>query len=152
AAGFGGADSFTYHANDGALSSNTVTVSLTVNDRAPAAAADSYSTNKGTALNVDAASGVLKNDTDPDGDALTAVLDTNVAHGTLALNANGSFPYTPAAGYAGADAFAYHASDGTLSSATVGVSLTVSDRAPVAAADSYSTNKGTALSIDAPNG
>ena len=114
------------------------------------AIADSYSTNKGTALTVDAANGVLKNDTDPDtGDTLTAVLNANVAHGVLALNANGSFTYTPAAGYGGPDSFTYHASDGTLSSSTVTVSLTVNDRAPVANADSYTTNEDTPLVVPA---
>ena len=46
-----------------------------------------------------AAPGVLANDTDPDGDPLTAVLVTGPSHGTLTLNANGSFTYTPAANY-----------------------------------------------------
>jgi VCBS repeat-containing protein len=151
-AGYGGPDSFTYHASDGTLSSSTVTVSLTVTDGAPVAVADSYSTNKNTPLNVDAANGVLKNDTDPDGDTLTAVLNANVAHGTLALSANGSFTYTPVAGYSGADSFTYHAGDGTLSSNTVTVSLTISDGAPVAAAESYSTNEATALPVNAANG
>ena len=135
-------------------SSNTVTVSLTVSavNHAPVAVADSYSTNKNTALNVNAANGVLKNDTDPDGDTLTAALDANVAHGTLSLSSNGSFTYTPTAGYGGADSFTYHANDGTLNSNTVTVSLTVSDRAPVAVADSYSTNENTALNVNAANG
>ena len=60
----------------------------------PVAAPDSYTTNRNTALVV-AAPGVLANDTDPNGDALTAVLVTNPSHGTLTLNANGSFTYTP---------------------------------------------------------
>jgi len=48
---------------------------------------------------------VLANDTDADGDPLTAVLVTSAMHGTLALNADGSFSYTPAAGFSGADSF-----------------------------------------------
>ena len=50
----------------------------------------------GTTLIV-AAPGVLINDLDPDGESVTAVLVTPPAHGTLALNADGSFVYTPAA-------------------------------------------------------
>ena len=152
AAGFVGTETFTYTMRDTAGLTSTATVTVTVAhvDHPPVAVADSYSTNKGTALTVDAANGVLKNDTDPDsGDTLTAVLNANVAHGVLALNANGSFTYTPAAGYGGPDSFTYHASDGTLSSNTVTVSLTVNDRAPVANADSYTTNEDTPLVVPA---
>ena len=60
---------------------------------------------------------MLANDTDPNGDALTAVLVTNPAHGTLTLNADGSFTYTPAGDYTGPDSFTYRASDGTPTSA-----------------------------------
>ena len=59
---------------------------------------------------------MLANDTDADGDALTAILVTGPAHGTLALNADGSFIYTPAANYNGADSFTYKASDGSADS------------------------------------
>ena len=61
--------------------------------------------------------GVLANDTDVDGDALTASLVTQPAHGTLSLNADGSFTYTPDANYNGADTFTYAANDGTADSA-----------------------------------
>ena len=61
---------------------------------APVAVADSYSTPQNTAL-VQAAPGVLTNDTDADSNPLTAVLDANVTHGALTLNANGGFTYTP---------------------------------------------------------
>src|SRR5262249_26420746 len=147
-----GADSFTYHARDAALSSNTVTVSITVTDRAPTAVADAYSTNGGTALNVNVASGVLHNDTHPDTDPLTAALVGNIAHGALALSADGSFTCTSATGYRGPDSFTYHAHDGTLDSNTVSVTLTVVDRAPVAVADSYSTDEDTALTVNVANG
>ena len=56
--------------------------------------------------------GVLGNDTDADSDPLTAVLNANVSHGSLTLNANGSFLYTPTAAYSGSDSFTYHANDG----------------------------------------
>ena len=100
----------------------TLTVSA-VND-APAAAADAYSTAEDTARTV-AAPGVLGNDSDPDGNPLTAVLGSGPSHGTLTLNANGAFTYTPAANYSGSDSFTYRASDGTLTSNLATVTLTV---------------------------
>ncbi|MDI6712342.1 MAG: cell wall-binding repeat-containing protein [Anaerosomatales bacterium] len=93
-------------------------------NRAPVANTDTYSTTAGQTLTV-AAPGVLANDTDPDGDPLTAQLVTTAAHGTLSLNPNGSFSYTPAAGYTGTDSFSYRASDGALLSGTASVLITV---------------------------
>ncbi len=110
----------------------TITVSP-VND-APAAAGDSYSTAEDTARTV-AAPGVLGNDSDPDGTTLTAVLVSGPSHGTLTLNPDGSFTYTPAANYNGPDSFTYRASDGTLTSnvATVAISVTAVNDAPTVA-------------------
>jgi large repetitive protein len=123
---YNGLDSFTYKAKDASLDSNSATVSITVtavND-APVAQGDSYNTNEDTQLQV-AAPGVLTNDTDVDSANLTAVQVSGPSHGTLNLNANGSFSYTPAANYNGPDSFTYKASDGTASSNTVTVSITV---------------------------
>src|SRR4029450_4493428 len=97
--------------------SNVATAAITVtavND-APVAAGDAFSTAEDTVLTVPAP-GVLGNDADPDGDPLTAVLVSGPGHGSLTLNANGSFSYTPAADFAGSDSFSYRASDGTLTS------------------------------------
>jgi VCBS repeat-containing protein len=91
---------------------------------APVATNDSYTTSEDTAL-TEAAPGVLTNDTDADGDALTAALVSGPAHGTLTLNADGSFTYTPAANYNGPDAFTYKANDGIANSNVATVSLTV---------------------------
>ncbi len=116
-----------------------------VND-APVAVADSYSTTENTARIV-SAPGVLANDTDVEGDDLTAVKVSDPAHGTVTFNADGSFTYTPATDYVGADSFTYKANDGTLDSNTVTVSITVTvpNTAPVAKADSYETDEGVAL-------
>ena len=104
--------------------SNNVTPTA-VND-APVATGESHSTTQGVPLVV-ATPGVLGNDTDVDSPSLTAELVTGPTHGTLALNANGSFTYTPAAGFFGADAFTYRARDvdPTRGSNVVTVSLTV---------------------------
>src|SRR2546425_6037606 len=118
AANYNGPDSFTYKANDGQADSGIATVSITitgVND-APVALNDTYSTAEDTTLNV-AALGVLANDTDVDGDPLRAVLVSQPTHGSLTLNGNGSFSYTPAANYNGPDSFTYKANDAQADSA-----------------------------------
>ena len=68
---------------------------------------------------------MLSNDTDTEGDTLTAALDTDVSNGTLALSSDGSFTYTPNANFNGEDSFTYTATDGLLSSNSANVSITV---------------------------
>ncbi|NND03945.1 MAG: tandem-95 repeat protein [Acidimicrobiia bacterium] len=115
--GFGGTDYFTYHATDDMDDSEIVRVTIIVvpDNEAPVAVADEYDVAKNGEL-VITAPGVLGNDSDPDGDTLEAVLDTAPIHGTLALNANGSFTYEPDSGYVGVDGFRYHANDGEADS------------------------------------
>jgi len=120
-------------------------------NRAPQAMDDSYSTDKNTALTI-SASGVLANDADADGDVLSAVLATGVAHGTIVLNADGSFTYTPAYNFVGSDSFTYQATDGELTSTPADVTITVTEvnHAPAASPDSYAVNEDATLSIAAP--
>lgn len=91
---------------------------------APVAGDDAYNATEDTQLVVPAP-GVLGNDADADNNSLTAVLDTGTANGTLALNADGSFTYDPAANFCGQDSFTYHANDGVLNSNVATVSITV---------------------------
>jgi hypothetical protein len=108
------------------LAEDTGTASITaspVND-APTAVADGFTALADRTLNI-GAPGVLFNDSDVDGDSLTAVKVNSPAHGVLTLAANGAFSYTPADGYRGPDAFSYRASDGDLESATRVVTLNV---------------------------
>ena len=153
AANWSGTDTFTYKANDGTVESGVATVTLTVNAvaDAPAAADDSYVCDEDSALMV-AAAGVLANDADPDGDALTAVLVAGPAHGALTPNADGSFTYTPAADWSGTDTFTYKANDGTRDGnvATVTITVRATNDAPAAAEDSYATDEDTALVVLAP--
>ncbi len=93
-------------------------------NKPPVASNDSYSTNQGQPLN-EAAPGVLANDTDPEGNTLTAVKVSGPANGTLTLNSDGSFTYTPSSGFSGSDTFTYKAYDGTADSNTVTVTITV---------------------------
>jgi len=154
-ANFHGTDTFTFIVNDGTIDSNTATVSITVtpvND-APVAVNDTYATSFQKALTVDAVNGVLKNDSDVDGDPMTAILVTNVNNGTLVLAADGSFTYTPNTGFNGVDTFTYTANDGTLDSNIATVSITVSAFAntpPVAVADEYETDENIELVVAAP--
>src|SRR5205814_662758 len=137
-ANFNGVDSFTYQSNDGSSNSNVATVTLTVNsvNDAPLAAADGYSVNEDGLLTV-AAAGVLMNDSDLEGDPLTAVLISSPTRGALTLNADGSFTYSPSANFSGTDSFTYQANDGISTSnvATVTLSVTAVNDAPLAAAD-----------------
>jgi len=157
AANYNGSDSFTYKAYDGSLYSNTATVTIAVNavNDAPAAPTGgaAYSTDENAVLN-QAAPGVLGNVTDIDGNPLTAVLVSNVSHGTLVLNANGSFTYTPAAGFTGSDSFTCKANDGTSDSSVFTVTITVNEpnEAPVAPTGgvAYSTSEDAVLNQAAP--
>jgi regulation of enolase protein 1 (concanavalin A-like superfamily) len=88
----------------------------------PTAMADTFTTNEDSPLTV-AAPGVLTGDTDPEGDALTAVLVATTPG--LTLNPNGSFTYVPPANFSGAAAFTYKANDGFFDSNTVTVNLIV---------------------------
>ena len=152
-ADFSGQDVFIYTASDGSLTSNEATVTITVNplNDAPVATADEYSVDEDSPLHIDAA-GILGNDSDPDGDALSAVLVSGPASGTLALNPDGSFDYAPAANFNGDDTFVYRASDGSSESAetTVTIHIQAVNDAPVGEADSYVTEEDTPLTISAP--
>ena len=147
-------DSFTYRANDGSLNSNVATVSITitpVND-APVAANDAYSVAEGGTLN-QAAPGVLGNDTDADSPVLTAALVSGPAHASsFALNADGSFTYVHDGSETTTDSFTYRANDGSLNSNIATVTITISpvNDAPVAVNDAYAVNEGGTLNPSAP--
>jgi large repetitive protein len=142
---FNGTDSFTYKANDGSVGSNIVTVTITVNpvQEAPVAVADTFSTNEDTTLTE---GNVLTNDTDVEDNDLTAVLVTDVGHGTLVLDPDGTFSYAPNLNVNGTDSFTYKANDGTANGNTVAVTITVHpvNDAPVAIANAFTTNEDTA--------
>ena len=130
---------------------NTASVSYTTANTPPVAVNDSYSTAEDVALNV-AAPGVKVNDSDVDGDPLTAILVTAPLHGTLTFNSNGSFVYTPNANYNGPDSFTYKVNDGIADSnvATVNITVTPVNDPPVAVNDAYSTAEDTPITIAAP--
>ena len=146
-ANYNGPDSFTFKANDGHVDSNTATVSLTVtpvND-APVAANSSLTGAEDTAL-----SGAVSA-TDPDSITVSYSLVNGPQHGSVTLNANGAYNYTPNANYNGADSFTFKANDGQVDSNTATVNLTVTavNDAPTTAGDTASVNAGSSLSIAA---
>ncbi len=91
----------------------TVTIDITAVNDAPVATDDTYTASEDVGLSVDAASGVLANDSDVDVEAIRAVLVTGPANASsFTLHADGSFQYTGAANYHGIDTFTYRADDG----------------------------------------
>ena len=120
-----GPDSFVYRAVAGGVQSAATTVTLTVapvND-APVAGDDIYLNDQQQTLNV-AAPGVLANDSDVEGDPLTAVLVLKPVHGKVTFQADGSFTYTSNATFDGSDSFTYKASDGVKKSVAATVTIT----------------------------
>ncbi len=123
--GFAGEDIFTYLARDAGGSSSEATVRISVlGNSGPIAVADTFSVVVDQTLTIDAP-GVLANDTDAEGDDLTASLLIDVTNGVLDLEADGSFTYTPDTGFNGEDSFRYEASDGLSNSIGVDVILNV---------------------------
>lgn len=120
----------------------------------PVAANDAYTVANGSLSVTDPTQGVLANDTTSSG-TLQAVLQTPPAHAaTFALNANGTFTYTGADNYLGADTFTYVAAQGTVTSKPATVSLNVQPayRVPVAQPDAYKVTQGQTLNVSAAQG
>jgi hypothetical protein len=103
---------------------NIVVVGAGAANTAPVSGNDAYSVNQDDVLSIPAP-GVLGNDSDVDGDTITAAIVQDVANGTLSLNANGSFTYTPNAAFNGSDSFTYQANDGTENGNVATVNITV---------------------------
>ena len=104
----------------GAFGSYRVSAAIGAANRRPLAVADQYAIAEDGTLSA----AVLLNDSDPDGQTLTARLLAGPANGTVALQPDGRFSYTPRPDFNGADRFTYAASDGSLdATATVSISV-----------------------------
>jgi hypothetical protein len=120
-------------ANDGqgAAAFDDFQLTLTNVGDMPVAVNDSYSINQDTTLTANGIApnpaGALANDLNPDGLPLSATVVALPSHGSVNMSSNGSFIYTPAAGYNGPDSFTYRSSDGLLLSNTATVSITIID-------------------------
>ena len=149
-ANFNGTDSFTYLVSDGVAQSELGVVEIVVNpvNDAPVATADEYTVDSGSSLTIEAA-GVLANDTDVDGDQLVASLATGPEHGVVELAEDGSFVYTPEAGFSGVDQFSYLTSDGTATAeASVSITVLSTAVAPEVRNDSFTATAGQTLTVD----
>ena len=150
-ANFAGTDTFTYTITDGALATDTATVSITVTAVNDAPTAEDFAgTVAEDSTNIPVDLTTLTDDVD--GDALTYTITTPLAHGTLTPTATpGHYTYTPNPNFTGPDSFTYTVNDGTLTSteATVSVTVTAVNDAPVAVDDTKSTNEDTPLSFPA---
>lgn len=142
---YNGPDSFSFRVNDGTVNSVDafVTVIVTAVNDAPVATPSNITTAEDTPA-VGTVSG-----TDADGNPLTySTGATAPAHGTVVIAPNGTFTYTPDANFSGSDSFTFKANDGTTNSAdaTVNVTVTAVNDAPVANLQSITTNEDTTFS------
>ena len=147
-------DSFLYTITDGRGGSDTATVTIEitgVND-APDAVDDlgtGFETEFETAFTT---ASVLSNDTDPDtSDTLTiSEVDSSSLSGTLVDNGDGTFLYTPEAGFQGEESFSYTITDGNggSDSASVTIKVNAPNEAPVAVDDNHSTNSGSSVTTN----
>lgn len=152
-AALAGLDEFTYTVSDGAAAATArVIVTLGESDDGPIAYDDLYSTSKDSRLEVPDTSSVLENDVADDGATLTAILVSSASFGALEFHAEGTFSYTPQAGFSGEDAFTYKANDGFADSnvATVRIHVNEVNYAPFASDDSYSVGQLEVLNVTAP--
>jgi hypothetical protein len=159
-----GTTTVTWTATDAAGRTSTCAQTVTVNaapvNRAPVANNDAFTlAHAGTTPVIVPTPGVLSNDTDADGNALSVVGATastprtialNNSGGTVALYADGHFVYTPpSAKFNGSRSFTYQVTDGQAPSNTATVTLTIQvNTAPVASNDIATTAQGQAISIN----
>lgn len=155
--GYSGAASFTYAISDGRGGTANGTVNLTVvasNNHPPVAVSDSgFTTTTSTAITI-AASALLANDTDQDGNTLVITGANGGINGSAVFNAQtNTVTFTPTAGYTGPASFNYSISDGNGGTASAVVSLNVNappNRPPVASNDSgFTVTQDATLSLPA---
>jgi trimeric autotransporter adhesin len=148
---FSGVDSFDYVVSDGVLTdTGTVSVTVAFINYPPVAVDDNYSMAEDTTLIVPAP-GVLSNDTDVEHEPLIAILVTQPTHGDLTFSSDGSFTYIPDTNYFGQESFTYKANDGVDSNiATVFITITPVQDAPVAVPDTYYALINSSLMVSAP--
>ncbi|MDG2123773.1 MAG: Ig-like domain-containing protein, partial [Verrucomicrobiales bacterium] len=146
---FSGPDTFTYLATDGSLRSTptTVTIDVAFVDDTPIAFPDTFATSPATPLVVNSpALSLVANDTDAENQPLIAVSPSGPTSGSLQLNPDGTFAYTPAPGFSGTASFTYRASDTNTSSQPVTVTVNINSR-PVSQPDNYTVEEDRTLDV-----
>ncbi|WP_296704846.1 Ig-like domain-containing protein [Algoriphagus sp.] len=154
--GFVGTDQFQYKMKDASNNeSEAITVTIEVAEsfnRNPVGIDDEYATTANATLTI-AAPGFLSNDIDQDGETLTATqISENVSHGTINALTDGSFSYTPTAGFIGTDQFKYRMRDASLNNSddiTVTIHIYEGNRNPSGTNDIFGVVKNTTLTIAA---
>ncbi|MDG2136723.1 MAG: retention module-containing protein, partial [Luminiphilus sp.] len=131
APGFSGSDQFTYTITDGNGNQDTATVQITVSEASnspPDALNDAVATAFESAIDIN----VLANDSDPENDPLSVISNTQPSNGTVAINPDGTFTYSPNTGFSGSDVFEYTISDGQGGEDTATVTVSVGSPPPLA--------------------
>jgi hypothetical protein len=108
----------TVYAKDNDLASDVRYFMLHIGNDSPTPIVnkDAYETAFNTELSINVDNGVLHNDIEPLGNSLSIILKTSPTNGTLSINTDGSFVYTPNTNYSGMDTFSYAASNGVKES------------------------------------
>ncbi|MBN2270318.1 MAG: tandem-95 repeat protein, partial [Sedimentisphaerales bacterium] len=164
-----GGDSFTYTLSDGFGGTDTATVTINLTNQDPVATDNSYGNSHNLVLSVNAADGTITGvvpagaDYDPDNaanpdkvfdDTLTVTPFTGATAqgGSVTVNADGSFTYTPSASNTtGGDSFSYTLNDNYGGTDTAIVNITLTNRLPIARPDAYSTNQDVTLVVINPD-
>jgi len=147
-AGYVGDDTFTYKAYSVETGEETgpILVTITMTNTAPVAEAGT------AAIHMDAvyAGTVANSISDADNDPLTADLVTGAGHGTVAMNPDGTYSYTPQAGYIGDDTFTYSATDGEIGAEPVQstFTITMTNTPPTPETDVAATTQGVPVVIN----
>jgi hypothetical protein len=138
---YAGIDTVVYSATD-STDTSSATITLNVTETVPTVQAQTEWVTHDQPLSSDLSTGV----TNPDGAALQYSVVTGPANGTLALDAGGTYTFTPNAGFAGTDSFTFKANDRIADSNTATVTITVVNHAPVIGPDiAYSRFPNTGL-------
>jgi len=145
-AGFVGSESLTCTVWDGTVRVESQLTILVQNDP-PVVVDDTYTVHAGTVLNVGKAAGLLANDSDADGDKLVVLDFSAPEHGTMSMLTDGSFVYTPEAGYVGSESLTCTVWDRTVRVESQ-LTILVQNASPVVVDDTYTVLAGTVLSVD----
>jgi len=151
-------DQFQYRVTDpqGASATATVTLNISTVNEPPSAQPDTYTIDEDNVLNVNAAEGILANDSDPDGEPLVIQqpLLSTTTNGELVVAPSGAFDYSPSPNFNGVDSFSYKLVDSAQqeSSATVTLTINAVNDAPIAVADEYQATTAVTLEVTSTEG